>query len=254
MRSSPNKTTLSLIIYAGIFMLIGMIVMFAHQKREMKGAVEKEAVILALEFTPNSEQATKILNLWSVGFNHQLDHEKFLGNLHSQIYLDFPFLFAYASFFAFFAFFLFKTTKKKVFALGVLLGVLMLIGDFVENGQMLKVINSFNTGTKTIASKADYPLLRFSTWLKWGSISLSFLLFASYFFKKRSWAKWLMTLVCLFPFITGLLTFYTIQIAGGIVEPGSGALQFATVNFLAIFIGLLFLFGYSILRVINSRS
>lgn len=131
---------------------------------------------------------------------------------------DFPFIVGYSAFNAALLFLLRagntarsrgKFTGSQIAGIGILLGILMLVGDYVENYQLLKLTDAPNV--ESVAS-STMTLLNIFTRIKWASIFIAGLLFsigyASYFGK--SW-KLILPLLYL---PTGIVGLYSISVPG----------------------------------------
>jgi len=200
---------------------------------------KKSVVILPLEFATNSQEGLATLNLWQTVAASDDVKQTFFQNVKFQIILDYFFMLCYGAFFAFFGYYFSIKADKKIFQLGILFAVLMILGDAIENWQMLNIISDYTS--------ANYQMLNFSTWLKWSSIGLCFLLFSTYFFTKRSLGNKVLGIVMLLPFLSWLIIFYFFKIQGNPVEPCHPNFQYGIINFVMIAVGLfgllLFLIG-----------
>lgn len=245
MAISAKKILPYLIMAIGLLTLANSIIMMMHQAHTL--ATEAEAgLVIAFEFTPNSTISEKILQ---PAVAAKLDLAELLSDLRAQIYLDFSFICCYVSFFVLVTWYFYTIDPKKFLLGGLALSAFMLIGDGIENGQMLQLFDSFNTETGTIKEKVNhYTLLLTATWLKWGSLSLMFLLFADFFRRKNI----LMTVCCVLPFLSGL-TLAAVQLSGELTLPGTTAHGIGEINFLMIVVGLLAIFIW-VLRTLKREA
>jgi hypothetical protein len=99
--------------------------------------------------------------------------------------LDYIYMILYSSFLFFFSFRCAKNTGKKFYFTGSILSVLILIADALENVQLL------NITTKITSQDFDkeLSLLHYFTWIKWGGITVVFLILTPYFLKGQNFSK-----------------------------------------------------------------
>ena len=99
--------------------------------------------------------------------------------------LDYIFMVLYSSFLFFFSFVCAKNTGQRYYYAGSMMAVIILVFDALENIQLLRItakITSQNFGK-------ELSLLHCFTWMKWGGITVVFLILAPYFFKGRTYSK-----------------------------------------------------------------
>ena len=104
-------------------------------------------------------------------------------NLGNQ--LDFIYMVLYSGFLFAFCLKVFQKTHQKHYMTGALIAVAVLLGDFLENIQLLGITAHLNTGDFL----NELERLRFFTWLKWGGLCLVFAVLAEYFFRGRVFSK-----------------------------------------------------------------
>jgi len=104
-----------------------------------------------------------------------------LGN-----YFDFGFMLTYSIFLGL----MFRKAtlifKKKWLLIGIPLTIIILGSDVVENIFLLEITKIYSLHINELVLLPLLQKLHFITWLKWGTLSLAFLLFAVELFK-RSW-------------------------------------------------------------------
>ncbi len=114
--------------------------------------------------------------------------------------LDFVYMIIYSLFLFTFSVKCAKERKNGLFYLGAFLAIVALTGDFLENLQLLGITSKLDSGD----FGAELRYLKMFTWLKWGGISLVFLILTPYFIKGNLYSKIVGVLACL-PFILGIL-------------------------------------------------
>jgi len=117
--------------------------------------------------------------------------------------LDYIFMVLYASFLFFFSFVCAKNTGQKHYYSACILSIVILIADIMENIQLLRItakiiIDDFGK---------ELFLLHWFTWIKWGGITIVFLILAPYFFKGRIYSK-LVAVIGISSFILYILAYF----------------------------------------------
>ncbi len=100
-------------------------------------------------------------------------------------YLDYLYMLLYSGFLFSFAWLAAKQTGQKWVYAGAVLAVLALIGDALENVQLLTITANLQSGDFLAA----LTRLHWLTWLKWSSLALYFLLMAGWFWENGRFAK-----------------------------------------------------------------
>lgn len=131
--------------------------------------------IIALEFMP-SPAALRIF--FDVDSPVGLKAAFMQGNQ-----LDFVFMGLYSLLVALCGGMMYHHTKIKALWLSFLLAIMMLCGDALENIQIAALISADDFSV----TQPVLQLLHFFTWLKWGSIGATFLLFSAYFIQQGRW-------------------------------------------------------------------
>ena len=136
--------------------------------------------IIAFEFIQSKSEVYQLFG--SPGSVDQLSMIKAmdLGNR-----LDYIFMVLYASFLFFFSFVCAKNTGQRYYYAASFLSLVILIADAIENIQLLRITS------KIIHHDFGKELffLHWFTWIKWGGITIVFLILAPYFFKGRIYSK-----------------------------------------------------------------
>ena len=99
--------------------------------------------------------------------------------------LDYIFMVLYASFLFFFSFVCANITGQRHYYAASILSFVILVADAMENIQLLRIT------AKIIHHDFEKELffLHWFTWIKWGGITIVFLILAPYFFKGRIYSK-----------------------------------------------------------------
>jgi hypothetical protein len=136
--------------------------------------------IMAFEFVQSQSEVSQLFGL--SGSPEQLSMIKAMdfGNR-----LDYIYMVLYTSFLFFFSFVCAKNTGQRYYYAGSMLSFVILVADALENIQLLRI-------TAKITSQdlgKELSLLHCFTWIKWGGITVVFLILSPYFFKGRSYSK-----------------------------------------------------------------
>ena len=136
--------------------------------------------IIAFEFIQSQSEVYKLFGL--PGSPDQLAMIKAmdLGNR-----LDYIFMVLYASFLFFFSFACANITGQRHYYAAGILSFVILVADVMENIQLLRI-------TAKIAHHdfgRELLFLHWFTWIKWGGITIVFLILAPYFFRGRTYSK-----------------------------------------------------------------
>jgi hypothetical protein len=99
--------------------------------------------------------------------------------------LDYIFMVLYASFLFFFSFVCAKNTGKRYYYAAGILSIVILVADIMENIQLLRITAKIIHHNFT----KELFFLHWFTWIKWGGITLVFLILTPYFFKGRTCSK-----------------------------------------------------------------
>lgn len=142
-------------------------------------------------------------------------------------WLDFLYMLLYSAFLASFAIQAARQTGKTWLYAGAALALVALIGDVLENVQLLAITAKLDSGAFTL----ELTRLYWFTWLKWGSLALYFLLVGVGLWGNGRFSN-LITLVTAITFLLGLFSFNQ---RGPTTEPFT----------LAIVLMFLLLIGYS---------
>ena len=136
--------------------------------------------IIAFEFVQSQSEVYRLFGLTDSPDQLSMIKAMDFGNR-----LDYIYMVLYTSFLFFFSFVCAKNTGQKCYYAGSMLSFVILVADALENIQLLRITAKF-------ASQdfgKELSLLHCFTWIKWGGITVVFLILAPYFFKGRSYSK-----------------------------------------------------------------
>jgi len=117
--------------------------------------------------------------------------------------LDYIYMVLYTSFLFLFSLICVKGTGQKLYYAASLAAVVILLGDGFENIQLLGITSKINQ----LDFAKELNLLCGFTWVKWGGISIFFLIMTPYFFKGRIYSKFIAVAGILSIIISGLAYF-----------------------------------------------
>ncbi len=136
--------------------------------------------IIAFEFVQSQSEVYQLFGLPDSPDQLSMIKAMDFGNR-----LDYIYMVLYTSFLFFFSFVCAKNTGQRYYYAGSMLSFVILVADALENIQLLRI-------TAKITSQdlgKELSLLHCFTWIKWGGITVVFLILAPYFFKGRSYSK-----------------------------------------------------------------
>jgi hypothetical protein len=116
--------------------------------------------------------------------------------------LDFLYIALYGGCLLAFALTCFRLTGERVYLLAATLAIAIMAADILENVQLLAI-------TRQLSARPIDGLLarlRLFTWLKWGGLTLWFLLMRFYFQRAGRFGR-VIGLVCLLPLLLGVAAF-----------------------------------------------
>lgn len=154
--------------------------------------------IIAFEF---AKTPLDVENLFAVGearSQMRLAAAMDLGNI-----LDYGYMVLYSLFLGWFSFICVKVSNNRFFYLPCGLAGLALIGDALENVQLLGITAKL----ATMDIGAELSALQIFTWIKWGSLAFAFLLLAFYFIQ-GGWFSSAIAVVGVACFCAGCVAFF----------------------------------------------
>lgn len=134
--------------------------------------------IVALEFIQTPQEVQHFFEVEDV--------QKYESDLLFGNNVDYLFMTVYSCLLFVIALGIYKITSSKLMYVVMFLCVVMLLCDALENQQIAQIIFYYKTN-----ASIDFFLskLYIFTWLKWSSIAIAFLLFASFFLKGNWYQK-----------------------------------------------------------------
>ncbi len=144
--------------------------------------------------------------------------------------LDFLFLVLYGTFLLTFSLTCASLTDKRYFYLPAFLAVLAALFDLLENLQLLSIMEQL--GSNSYITQLNY--LHLFTWLKWGTLSVIFLLLTPFFQKSGRFGR-ILTIFAALPLVLGIMAYF---------QPGLANELFALSVSAMILLMILFTFIY----------
>jgi len=136
--------------------------------------------IIAFEFVQSQSEVSQLF-----GLSDSPDQLSMIKAMDFGNRLDYIYMVLYTSFLFFFSLVCAKNTGQRYYYAGSMLSLVILVADALENIQLLRI-------TAKITSQdfaKELSLLHCFTWMKWGGITIVFLILAPYFFKGRIYSK-----------------------------------------------------------------
>lgn len=124
-------------------------------KGEVAGYKSK---IIAFEFVKDELDVLDVLGSLSADELVGMDR----GN-----YIDFAFMLCYGSFISFFFLLAYRQLGTKWLQVGVLLGLVVFLGDLLENIQLLNITSAYTDDSSQLDNGVFITQLQLFTWLKW---------------------------------------------------------------------------------------
>lgn len=153
--------------------------------------------IIAFEFVQSQSEVCRLF-----GLSDSPDQLSMIKAMDFGNRLDYIYMVLYTSFLFFFSFVCAKNTGQIYYYAGSILSFVILVADALENIQLLRI-------TAKITSQdfgKELSLLHCFTWIKWGGITVVFLILATYFFKGRTYSK-VIAAIEISSFILSVLTY-----------------------------------------------
>lgn len=153
--------------------------------------------ILAFEFAKTSQEVEKLFGNPSSEYRAAMIEAMNLGNR-----LDYFYMILYSLFLFTFSVTCARIRKTPRYYLGALLSILVLLGDAMENLQLLRITAKLAEG----GFERELQLLNYFTWLKWGGLTLVFLILSPFFLTGRLTTK-VISLVGLSTAVLAIISF-----------------------------------------------
>ncbi|HKI87716.1 MAG TPA: hypothetical protein VKA38_01730 [Draconibacterium sp.] len=147
--------------------------------------------IVAFEFAKTPADLQQLLGNLPKKAIHKID----VGNL-----LDFGFMATYTALLILSFLRFSKEFSKKWLKLGVVLAIIILLGDFTENIFLLRLTDNFLTSAPEETIVSNLSRLHIFTWIKWGTLAVAFFLLYTIFYRKK-WYIEIVGVTVIFPLL-----------------------------------------------------
>ena len=154
--------------------------------------------IIAFEFIQTPAEVYLLFGHQGTAQRQMMVHTMDLGNR-----LDFIYMVLYSGFLAAFCLKVSQQTQHRLYIAGAVIAAVVLLGDFLENLQLLGITANLGTGDFL----GELERLRLFTWQKWGGLCLVFAVLVPYFIKGRLFSKIIAAWAAL-TVITGITAFW----------------------------------------------
>ena len=138
--------------------------------------------IIAFEFMETKTEVYQLFGFPGTELREQMVSGMNLGNQLDYIYMG-----LYSLFLMMFSAGCAKISGQKRFYAGICIALGVLAADVMENQQLFGITEKLTSGD----FDAELLQLQVFTWLKWGGLSILFLLLATWFFNQNRFAKWI---------------------------------------------------------------
>lgn len=143
-------------------LIICMLVMGQHfPKGEVAGYKSK---IIAFEFVKDEADVRTVLDALNAEELRGMDR----GN-----YIDFAFMLCYGVFISFFFLLAYRQLAAKWLQVGVLLGLIVFLGDLMENIQLLNITRAYTSDPTQMNIGVFISQLQWFTWIKWIGLGIA---------------------------------------------------------------------------------
>lgn len=136
--------------------------------------------IMAFEFAGTTQEVHLLF-----GAADLPEQQAMIGAMNLGNRLDYIYMALYASFLFSFSYVCVKYTGHKRYYTACVLAVLVLVGDALENVQLLGISSKLNE----MEFAKELVLLHWFTWMKWGGLALVFLALVPYFLTGGKFSK-----------------------------------------------------------------
>lgn len=136
--------------------------------------------IIAFEFIGTTEEVFQFF-----GSPDSPEYDPMIEAMDLGNRLDFIYMVLYSLFLLLFARQCVKLTGNRLFYLSMGLALVVLIGDFLENLQLLEITSKLSSGN----FEEELQYLRIFTWQKWGGLTVYFVTLLPYFFEGGPFSK-----------------------------------------------------------------
>ncbi|NHZ71503.1 MAG: hypothetical protein GWP17_00225 [Aquificales bacterium] len=193
-----NKRPYILAGFIGLAVVVVSVISMVVFPQTSPGKIEGlRSPIIAFEFAETVEEINTLF-----GANGSPEQAEMIRKMDQGNTLDYLYMLLYSAFLFSFALLAAKQSGQKWVYAGAGLALLALVGDALENVQLLTITANLHSGDFLAA----LTRLHWFTWLKWGSLALYFLLMGGWFWGNGRFGK-LISIVGVLTFLLGLASF-----------------------------------------------
>lgn len=191
-----KKLLLSLVLL-GITLMIFNVWMGAYFPSQVNQMPEGFTVpIIAYEFLETDQEVLEFFG------EDSPTRETWISGMREGHMIDNYYLLAYSAFLAIWGIYLARQSGKKGYYLVSVLALFAGIADFVENIQLLAMLDKLDLGQFS----PELERLHMFTWIKWGSLAVALSILSVHVYGKN-WAGKVLVFVSAITLILGLLAF-----------------------------------------------
>lgn len=164
--------------YVGIILiLLGLFLMSTFPKYVPYMAEGFQTPIIYFEFVKTVEETQRLFGMT----NGLLPDDNLIQQMDFGNKIDFIYALVYSLFLFLFARKLVEISGKKIFVSVMVLAVFAFIFDCLENIKLITITENIESGS----FQNDLEILFVFTWIKWGSLALSFVILSEWFFRGK---------------------------------------------------------------------
>lgn len=168
-------------IYAGyigiVLIALGLFLMSSFPKHVPYMAKGFRTPIIFFEFVQTVDETQQIFGMTS----GLLPDDKLVQQMDFGNKIDFIYAFVYALFLFMFARALMKTSGKKIYMVVMVLAAIAMFFDWLENIKLISITENLASGS----FQKHLDSLFVFTWIKWGSLAVSFVILSEWFFRGK---------------------------------------------------------------------
>lgn len=151
--------------------------------------------IIAFEFVQSQSEVFQLFGLLPDALDGLSTTQSMIRAMDSGNRLDYIYMVLYTLFLFFFSCVCVKNTGQKYYYAASVMSMVILAADAMENVQLLKITAKITS----LDFNRELFFLHWFTWIKWGGITIVFLILAPYFSKGKNFSKFIAA--------TGILSF-----------------------------------------------